>query len=139
MSVFGLLADGVLVAHALFIAFVVFGQVLILLGLLLGWRWVRNFRFRIAHLAAIGIVVVQAWIGVLCPLTILENAPPPRGRAGLRGLLYRALVAPDHLLRRRAMGFHRGLYRLRRRRRRNMDLWPAGALMRRHLRYLPRP
>ena len=29
--------------------------------------------FRIAHLAAIGFVVVQAWWGAMCPLTIWEN------------------------------------------------------------------
>jgi polyferredoxin len=74
VSPYSLAADAVLVTHALFVAFVVIGQVLILAGLALGWRWVRNRRFRLAHLAAIGIVVLQAWLGVLCPLTILENA-----------------------------------------------------------------
>ena len=80
MNNYALLADGILVTHALFVAFVVFGQALIVVGLWRGWRWVRNFRFRLAHLAAIGIVVLQAWLGVLCPLTILENAL--RHRAG---------------------------------------------------------
>ena len=80
MSIYGRLADGILVVHALFVAFVVFGQALILAGLGFGWRWVRNLPFRLAHLAAIGIVVLQAWLGVLCPLTILENAL--RRRAG---------------------------------------------------------
>jgi hypothetical protein len=74
------LADAVLVIHALFVAFVVFGQLLILAGLWQRWAWVRNFRFRLAHLAAIGIVALQAWLGVLCPLTIVENAL--RRRAG---------------------------------------------------------
>jgi hypothetical protein len=74
------LADGVLVVHALFVAFVVLGQLLIVVGLWRGWAWVRNFRFRVAHLAAIGVVVLQAWLGILCPLTILENAL--RRRAG---------------------------------------------------------
>jgi hypothetical protein len=83
VNVYGVLADAVLVTHALFIAFVVFGQALILVGLWLGWRWVRNFPFRIAHLAAIGIVVLQAWLGVLCPLTVLENTL--RRRAGEPG------------------------------------------------------
>jgi hypothetical protein len=67
-----LLADLVLLLHALFVAFVVVGLVLIVLGGARGWAWVRGRRFRIAHLAAIGVVVVQAWIGVLCPLTVLE-------------------------------------------------------------------
>jgi polyferredoxin len=77
------LADAVLVVHASFVAFVVVGQTLVLAGLGLGWAWVRNRAFRLAHLAAIGVVVAQAWVGVLCPLTILENAL--RERAGESG------------------------------------------------------
>ncbi len=68
-----LLADLVLILHAVFIGFVVFGMLLILLGGALRWRWVRNRWFRIAHLLAIGIVVLQAWFGITCPLTTLEN------------------------------------------------------------------
>ncbi len=74
MNAWTLWADGVLVVHALFVGFVVGGQFLIIAGLALGWRWVRNLRFRLAHLLAIGVVVLQAWAGVLCPLTVLENA-----------------------------------------------------------------
>jgi len=70
---YGVLADAVLLVHALFVAFVVIGQLLVLAGLAWGWRWVRNRRFRLWHLLAIGVVVLQAWAGVLCPLTILEN------------------------------------------------------------------
>ncbi|MGH8119146.1 MAG: DUF2784 domain-containing protein, partial [Gammaproteobacteria bacterium] len=43
-------------------------------------EWVRNPWFRVAHLLAIGVVVSQAWLGVLCPLTTLEMAL--RDRAG---------------------------------------------------------
>jgi hypothetical protein len=74
-----LLADLVLVAHAGFIAFVVLGQVLILIGGLRQWRWVRNRWFRIAHLLAIAMVIVQAWLGVVCPLTDLESELRIRG------------------------------------------------------------
>ncbi|MEM1436220.1 MAG: DUF2784 domain-containing protein [Pseudomonadota bacterium] len=73
-SVYVLAADLVLLLHVLFVAFVVVGLVLIFAGYLLAWRWVRRFWFRAAHLAAIAVVVVQAWLGVLCPLTILEMA-----------------------------------------------------------------
>ncbi len=83
MTFWGALADLVLVIHALFVAFVVIGQLLILVGLWRRWAWVRNRVFRLAHLAAIGVVVLQAWVGVLCPLTILENEL--RGRAGEEG------------------------------------------------------
>jgi len=73
-------ADLVLLAHVLFVAFVVFGLLLILAGKLRAWAWVRNPWFRLAHLAAIGVVVVQSWFGAVCPLTILEMAL--RQRAG---------------------------------------------------------
>ena len=65
-------ADAVLLLHVLFVVFVVVGLVLILAGRLLSWDWVRNWWFRVAHLAAIGVVVLQSWLGVICPLTTLE-------------------------------------------------------------------
>ncbi len=65
-------ADAILVLHVLFVCFVVFGLLLVLLGGRLGWYWVRGRWFRVIHAAAIGIVVVQAWLGVMCPLTIWE-------------------------------------------------------------------
>lgn len=69
----GTIADLILLLHAGIVAFVVLGQVLILLGGALGWAWVRNRVFRLAHLATIAFVVVQTWLGALCPLTILEQ------------------------------------------------------------------
>ena len=80
---YGLVADGILVVHTGFVLFVVLGFTLILAGLLAGWSWVRNRAFRIAHLCAVGFVVVQAWLGRLCPLTIWESAL--RRRAGEAG------------------------------------------------------
>jgi hypothetical protein len=76
-------ADAVLLLHALFVVFVVSGLVLILAGGAFGWAWVRVRWFRIAHLAAIGVVVVQSWLGVICPLTTFEMAL--RTRAGESG------------------------------------------------------
>ncbi len=67
-----LAADAVLLLHFLFVVYVVLGLLLILTGGLLRWSWVRNWWFRISHLAAIGIVVLQAWLGMICPLTTLE-------------------------------------------------------------------
>jgi len=69
----GALADLILVVHAGIVAFVVLGQAAILLGGALRWRWVRNRAFRFAHLATIAFVVLQTWLGALCPLTILEQ------------------------------------------------------------------
>lgn len=67
-----LLADAILILHVLIVLFVTLGLVAILLGRFLGWRWVRNRVFRIVHLVAIGVVVVQSWVGVICPLTSWE-------------------------------------------------------------------
>lgn len=68
----GRLADLVLLAHFAFVLFVVGGLALIWTGAILGWAWVRNFWFRIAHLAAILFVAGEALAGVWCPLTLWE-------------------------------------------------------------------
>jgi Protein of Unknown function (DUF2784) len=73
MVLYHVLADIVVVFHAGYVAFVIFGFAAILIGSTLGWRWVRNFYFRAAHLAAIGLVCVEAVVGMMCPLTTLED------------------------------------------------------------------
>jgi len=75
-----LLADLLLTMHVAFVVFVIAGLVLVLAGGLAGWRWVRHPGFRLAHLAAIAFVAVQAWLGRICPLTTWEMAL--RDRAG---------------------------------------------------------
>ncbi|MDN3556937.1 DUF2784 domain-containing protein [Halomonas maura] len=77
---YSLAADAILVVHAAFVLFVILGLALTLVGKPLGWRWVRNPWFRLAHLGAIGFVVLEAWLGTLCPLTVWEMAL--RERAG---------------------------------------------------------
>lgn len=67
------LADLVLVVHTSFVAFVVVGLVLIWIGWLRHWAFVRNFWFRVAHLAAIGVVAAEALSGSICPLTTWED------------------------------------------------------------------
>ena len=71
--IFRLLADAILVIHLLFVGFVVLGFGLILVGMWAKWDWVRNRLFRAAHLAAIALVVLQAWFDRICPLTAWEN------------------------------------------------------------------
>ena len=71
--IYSALADIVGTVHAAFVLFVVGGQVLICVGWAAGWRWTRAPLFRWTHLAAILFVVVDTWLGKLCPLTILEN------------------------------------------------------------------
>ncbi|WP_203301432.1 DUF2784 domain-containing protein [Marinobacter sediminum] len=79
-AVYVVLADSLLVLHVAFVAYVVLGLLAIYLGHFLNWSWVRNVWFRTTHLIAIGIVVVQSWLGVICPLTTWEMAL--RSRAG---------------------------------------------------------
>lgn len=98
MSLLILLADAILVIHTVFVVFVVLGLFLIYLGGFLNWRWVRNRTFRFVHLIAIAVVVIQSWLGAICPLTVWEMAL--RAEAGsetysgsfiqhwLQGLLY---------------------------------------------------
>ena len=68
-----LLADAVLLVHLGIVLFNVVGLLLIVAGNRLGWRWVNRGWFRAAHLAAIAVVVAQAWLGITCPLTTLES------------------------------------------------------------------
>ena len=79
-----LLADIVLVVHALVVAFNVGGLAAIWIGAAFEWRWIRNFWFRAIHLGAIGFVAVGSLVGTVCPLTVLEDAlrqtgPPQSG------------------------------------------------------------
>lgn len=69
---YSILADAVLVAHFAYVAFVVVGLLTIWAGYFLRWSFVRNFWFRLAHLACMGVVVLESVFGVTCPLTTWE-------------------------------------------------------------------
>jgi hypothetical protein len=71
-SAYILAADALLLAHVLFVAFVVVGLAAIYLGAWLSWSWVRNYWFRILHLGGIVLVSLESWAGAICPLTIWE-------------------------------------------------------------------
>ncbi len=80
------LADTVLTIHGAIVLFVVGGLVMIVAGQFRGWLWVNNLWFRIAHVFAIAVVVLQALLGVLCPLTTLEMwLRSKAGEAGYSG------------------------------------------------------
>ena len=70
---YSLIADLILIIHASYVVFIIGGQVLILTGWIRNWEWPRNFWFRMLHLAIITFVTLETWIGMVCPLTILEN------------------------------------------------------------------
>jgi len=68
-----LFADAVLLLHFAVVVFVVGGLILIFVGNMRNWPWVNSLLFRVLHLAAVGVIVLQAWLGKLCPLTVLES------------------------------------------------------------------
>ena len=85
-TMFRFAADIVLLMHTSFVLFVVIGLILIFIGKVYRWVWIRHFWLRIAHLVAIGFVVIQSWFGVICPLTTLEMALRAQaGEATYRG------------------------------------------------------
>jgi hypothetical protein len=67
-------ADLIVAFHVAYVSFVVLGQLAILLGIVLKWRWVRNLWFRLAHLLAIVIVGLEAVWDIACPLTVWEES-----------------------------------------------------------------
>jgi hypothetical protein len=67
------LADAIVAVHVAYMAFIILGQLAIMIGAVLKWQWIRNPWFRAAHLAAIVIVALEAVFGVRCPLTLWEN------------------------------------------------------------------
>ena len=70
---YGTLADLLVAFHATYVAFVVFGLVIIWIGWFRGWQWVRNPWFRVLHLIAIVIVGVEAIFAIECPITVWER------------------------------------------------------------------
>ena len=88
MSADELFADLLMLAHAGYSLFVVLGLMIILIGMVLGWRWIHTRYFRAVHLAATIFLMVRVWIGLACPFSAAENvlrsritAPCPLGGA----------------------------------------------------------
>ena len=68
-----IIADVVLLLHFCIVLFIVGGLVLVVVGNLRGWHWVNTLWLRLVHSGAIGIVILQSWLGEICPLTSLES------------------------------------------------------------------
>jgi len=68
-----ILADCLAAIHLGYLAYVILGQVAILIGWPLHWRWIRNPWFRVSHLAMILIVAGEAVVDYECPLTTWER------------------------------------------------------------------
>lgn len=91
-----LLAEIVLALHLLYVGFVIFGYLSVMAGGVLGWGWVRVRFFRLAHLAAIAFVALEAVVGMVCPLTWIEYALRGSGEGeSLMGRIMRSLLYYD--------------------------------------------
>ena len=95
-----LLADIIAIIHLGYVIFVILGFILIVVGIILKWRWIRNLWFRMIHLGAIVAVALEALVGINCPLTVLEfslryGAPPPARRLSFVGEFIHAILYYD--------------------------------------------
>ncbi len=79
-----LIALWILILHLGIIVFNIGGLILIPWGGVRGWPWVRNFWLRLAHLAALTVVAIQALLGRACFLTIWQVELSARGETAGR-------------------------------------------------------
>jgi hypothetical protein len=68
------LANFVLFVHFIYVLGVIVPVFLIPVGWKLDWRWVKSRVVRAIHVGMMGFVLVEVFIGMACPLTVLENA-----------------------------------------------------------------
>jgi len=68
------IADAIVAVHLAYVAFVVLGELGILLGVWRRWLWIRRPWLRRVHLVCAWIPALEGLAGITCPLTALENA-----------------------------------------------------------------
>ena len=68
-----MLADAILFVHFAIVLFITAGLPSIYLGAAAGWAWVREWRWRTVHFAAILVVATETILGLACPLTVWED------------------------------------------------------------------
>lgn len=71
--IYRFLADLIVIVHFAYVSFVIVGLLVTLVGWARKWDWIRNRWFRGIHLAMILVVVLEAWVGITCPLTTWEH------------------------------------------------------------------
>ena len=69
---FYLISDIVLILHFFIVIFITLGFFLVPVGYKLNWEWLRNIKLRSLHLGLICLVALETFLGVRCPLTIIE-------------------------------------------------------------------
>jgi Protein of Unknown function (DUF2784) len=79
-----IMADAILAGHVMIILFNVLGLLVVPIGGLFGWRFVRIRWWRILHVLLLAAVAAQALLGQACILTLWQvaligaaAAPPP--------------------------------------------------------------
>ena len=65
-------ADLIAATHIGYFVYVVGGCVVIAVGAVQGWQWIRNPWFRLSHLAAVYVVVFENMFNIACPLNTAE-------------------------------------------------------------------
>ena len=68
-----LFSEIVLLFHFCIFLFMILSFFLIPLGYFQKWKWVKNKYYRLIHLILMGIIFIETILGLMCPLTILEN------------------------------------------------------------------
>ena len=68
-----LAADIILVIHFLIVFFIFSLFALVPYGYYKKWTWVSIKKIRYTHLFLITFVAIESIVGIICPLTILEN------------------------------------------------------------------
>jgi hypothetical protein len=74
MSFNELLADLLMLAHACFSVFVLYGLVFIFAGLIVNWRWTRNAWFLNVHLGLTVLLLARIWLSQPCPFSLAEDS-----------------------------------------------------------------
>ena len=97
MNFYAFWADVIVALHVGYVGFVVLSQLLIFVGLIFRWEWIRNFWFRAIHLVLMTIVMVEAASGMTCPLTTWEHqlrvkAGQPIEEASFTGWLFHKVL-----------------------------------------------
>lgn len=82
-----MLATTIVIIHLGIVLFIGAALPLIYVGRALGWRWVRDWRWRALHLGAIAFVAAESLTGIVCPLTLWEDAV--RGQESQGGFIER--------------------------------------------------
>src|SRR5277367_1430903 len=82
-----MLADAVVLVHLTIMLFITAGLPLIYIGAARRWAWVRDRRWRALHVGVIGFVAAESLLGIVCPLTLWEDAL--RGRTSQEGFIER--------------------------------------------------